>query len=167
MPTAVGDRYGALVVLELIGNSRNGTRVWLCQCDCGELTSKFTTQLNAGKALRCRGCFSISVAKQHVTHGMTGSPEWLSWRAMHSRCSNPNNPDYKHYGGRGIIVCERWKSFKNFYQDMGQRPERMTLDRKDVNGNYEPSNCKWSTHQEQALNKRKKEKVEGSICLPL
>lgn len=74
---------------------------------------------------------------------------------MNGRCSNPNDDRYKDYGGRGIRVCDRWKQFQNFLDDMGCRPDGKTLDRKDVNGNYEPDNCRWADSFEQAANKRK------------
>jgi hypothetical protein len=73
---------------------------------------------------------------------------------MKERCLYKNNPNYAYYGGRGITICERWMDFKNFLADMGERPDGMTLDRKEKNGNYEPDNCKWSTKSEQALNRR-------------
>lgn len=73
---------------------------------------------------------------------------------MLQRCTNPNDPAYRHYGGRGITVCERWQSFENFLADMGERPEGLTLDRTDNEGNYEPGNCKWATRAQQSANRR-------------
>lgn len=90
----------------------------------------------------------------HRTSAYT-SPTWISWRAMVERCTNPNASDYHNYGGRGIKVCDRWKgSFESFLEDMGERPKGKTLDRKEVNGNYTPENCKWSTTKEQSRNRR-------------
>src|ERR1051326_3174971 len=91
-------------------------------------------------------------------HGMVGTKTHNSWWNACRRCHNPNDEHYPNYGGRGIKVCKRWRGvygFRNFLDDMGERPEGKTLDRINVNGDYEPSNCRWSTHEEQMKNRRK------------
>lgn len=85
-------------------------------------------------------------------HGMTGTKTYNSWIAMISRCTRPENDRYHNYGGRGITVCKRWLKFENFYKDMGDRPAGKTLDRKDVNGNYTKSNCRWANPETQYSN---------------
>lgn len=148
-----GQRFGKLLVLSLVEKSKNGTTKWRCKCECGIEKVLFSTVLNRGqKSCGCDARAAASVAR--TTHGLTGSPTYNSWRSMHSRCLNNNNPDYAEYGGRGVGICEKWKEFESFLADMGTRPQGMSLDRKDNDGNYEPSNCKWSTAKEQANNRR-------------
>ena len=101
------------------------------------------------------------------THGMCGTPEYVAWKNMKARCTNPKNTHYENYGGRGIKVCDRWlHSFENFYADMGPRPEGMSLDRwPDNDGNYEPGNTRWATNHEQNINQRAKGKSQyRGVC---
>lgn len=85
---------------------------------------------------------------------------------MWTRCTNPNVKSYKDYGGRGVQICDRWKVFKNFLADMGERPEGRTLDRINVNGNYEPDNCRWATRKEQAMNTQKASRLGDEVDIP-
>lgn len=143
--TYPGARFGMLTVLEYVGGSK-----WLCRCDCGS-TSKHTRSNLASGGSRSCGC-----RRGGPTHGLSRSPEYRSWRAMLDRCYNPNTADYRHYGGRGISVFQKWKrSFSAFYAAVGQRPSSShSLDRINNNGNYEPGNVRWATKRQQNLNKR-------------
>lgn len=100
--------------------------------------------------------------KHHaITHGMSETSEYRSWAEMKSRCLNPKSRRFSYYGGRGITVCERWLDFQNFIDDMGNKPTpEHSIERIDVNGNYEPSNCKWVTFTEQQNNKRNTTMIE-------
>jgi hypothetical protein len=132
----------------------------LCKCECGELRSVKLNYLISGRTKSC-GCLIREFHKKPRTHGMAGrrnmAGEYKIWASMIQRCTNKNERCYKYYGGRGIWVCERWKTFINFYKDMGRRPSlEYSLDRIDVNGNYEPKNCRWTTIKVQSNNRTNK-----------
>lgn len=162
MPKALditGVRFGRLTAISYHSSSSQG-RNWLCKCDCGTETYCEANQLKRGHKRSC-GCLQIDHARKiKTTHGMANTPTHNSWKSMIARCNYKGNGSYPRYGGRGISVCERWLiSFENFYADMGEKPLGKTLDRIDVNGNYELTNCRWATDEEQDNNKTTSVKV--------
>lgn len=156
-----GKKFGRLEVLEclgarLVGETKKRKRVYyLCKCDCGNLVEKRGEAVRGG-TLSC-GCYHNEVtASINYKHGLSKSGEHRIWSHMKNRCINANDKKYHDYGGRGIEVCDRWRdSFEDFLSDMGMRPsQKHSIDRIDVNGNYEPGNCRWATSKEQCINKR-------------
>jgi hypothetical protein len=156
----VGQRFGRLVVLGLVGRSKAGVLLWLCQCDCGNTSTVQISSVRYGKSKSC-GCLGREItSKRSTKHGFRGTRIYRIWAGIKSRCLNPNEPGYqKYYGVRGISICDEWRdSFEAFRDHVMQLPhydeKGYSLDRVDNDGDYEPDNVRWATLTEQSRNNR-------------
>ena len=156
----LGQRFGRLTVIAESSERSAGRGMrWVCKCDCGTIKTIDAAALRRGATVSC-GCYNLEYLRNNIKHGYNRhekkDPTYTSWEKMLERCYRPTGAGYDRYGGRGITVCERWHDFKNFLEDMGERPgKEYTLDRIDSNGNYEPGNCRWADWETQNNNTRR------------
>jgi hypothetical protein len=149
-----GQRFGKLFVTGYAGRGYKRSSLWHVRCDCGTEKTASSTYLRHHNLMSC-GCGIGAPTHGASRRGGKMTSEYRIWQNMKGRCSNSNMGHFRHYGGRGIKVCDRWMDFQNFIDDMGQRPSLgHSLDRMDNDGDYEPGNCRWATATEQGANTR-------------
>jgi len=154
-----GKQFGRLTVIGKSAN-RHGRLYWSCVCDCGKSKAIAGRHLSSGATQSC-GCLKATNPSNRK-HGLTGTKTYRAYVHMIDRCYNKRDKSYKHYGGRGIAVCDRWKeSILHFVEDMGLSPEGLTLDRINCDGDYEPENCRWATQKVQQNNRRNNVVING------
>lgn len=163
----IGKKFNKITILDIVGKNKSYNIIVKCLCDCGNTFETLYTRVKHGRTKSC-GCLVVEAFKQgrylKTKHGMYKTRIYRIWCNMKDRCSNINNVRYSSYGGRGIKVCKRWKdSFENFKEDMYESyvkhvedfgEKDTTIERKNVNGNYELTNCTWATLREQTNNQR-------------
>lgn len=162
----IGQRFGRLTVIARLAERQNRKVMWRCRCQCGNETTAQGARLRSGITASC-GCLKIDQLRaRNISHGESqrGSvtTEYRCWSHLKERCLNMRSKDFRHYGGRGIKICDRWplgdeqrSGYECFLADMGRKPTAgHSIDRVDVNGNYEPSNCRWALDDTQAQNRR-------------
>lgn len=143
-----GRVFGSWTVLQFSHRTESRKTFWRCRCACGTEKAVRSDELTLGGSTRCRECGKVATG----AHGRT---LYKAWHSLRQRCENPKHSDWRHYGGRGITVCERWRVFANFYADMYPTYQPgLTIDRRNVDGPYAPENCRWATREQQGRNKR-------------
>jgi hypothetical protein len=151
-----GKQFGHWIVIKRATTSPHGDARWFCKCICGKEKTLYGFHLKSGGTKSC-GCLRYEANGGHgATRNKKETVEYRTWKNVIARCYNPKRKGFKYYGGRGIKVCDKWlNNYKYFLADMGLKPSsEYSIERIDVNGNYEPSNCKWATKVEQNRNKR-------------
>lgn len=167
MPAATsgieGKKFHRLTALRFSGWRMHGKRLWFFVCDCGRKITVPPNAVISGNTKSC-GCLAREGAASRASirnykHGCRHTPEYAAWKAMRERCDKPTHPAYHNYGGRGISVSPRWRTFANFIGDMGRKPApHFELDRINNDGNYEPGNCRWTTRSENIKNCRPRQR---------
>lgn len=154
MRDLTGIKYGKWVVSGFAYKTPKSV-YWQCRCECGTVKNVRDSTLLNGESSGC----GVGKCNHSYKHGNKKTRAYLAWQGMLNRCNNTRTKEFHRYGGRGIVVCDRWKQFVNFLEDMGEPAKGLTLDRKESDGNYEPSNCRWATRLEQGGNTCRVKKV--------
>lgn len=151
-----GRTCGEWAVIRKAGNVKGGGATWLCRCKCGTERAVLGSDLRKGKSTNCGCAATERIARLRKTHGATKTRLYSIWKNMRSRCNNPRSPQFKDYGGRGILICEQWDNFTVFAdwaRSNGYRDD-LSIERVDVNLGYDPNNCVWADAQAQSENRR-------------
>lgn len=161
----VGGQFGRLTVVGMARRLRSGAAVFRCRCECGTEKPIKASHVIEGRTRSC-GCVVTEMLEgRNTKHSLSKHKDYELWCGIVKRCENAKSTSYPNYGGRGITICARWRqSFAHFLADMGPRPSSQhSIDRLDVNGNYEPGNCRWATRAQQAQNTRRT-KLDGELA---
>jgi hypothetical protein len=157
---STGKKFGMLTAIKRDGVSNGGVVIWLCKCDCGNETHVYGSHLRNGHTISC-GCYNREFNQKTlfqrsvITHHMSGTRPYKIWFGIIKRCNNPKSKSYVKYGARGIAVCDKWLTFEGFWEDMQEGySDDLSIDRINVNGNYNKINCRWATNKEQCNNRR-------------
>jgi hypothetical protein len=160
----IGQKFHWMTILDMVKPHGHGWQA-LCRCECGNTKWVLFKNLPNGHTRSC-GCLSSLPLKSRPkwmvdtsASPRTGSRSYRCWQAIKQRCLNPNNASYRHYGGRGITICERWMNFDAFLEDMGDAPDGLSLDRINNDGGYCPENCRWADKKTQSRNSRQSRKI--------
>lgn len=158
-----GDVFHYLTVIKRMENASNGHSRWLCKCKCGKETVVMSSHLKNGKIKSCGCWWQEQKHEYRKIHGFAHKERLYNiWRGMKNRCYTKSHARFSEYGARGIIVCDEWKNDYSTFRDWAMHngyTEKLTIDRINVNGNYEPSNCRWVSMYEQSRNQRKNKKL--------
>lgn len=157
-------KFGKWTVISYNRRENNPRIHFNCICKYGYESNIQARAILDGSSKSCKYCAPLKHGHNRTASSKPTST-YRTWQGMHTRCNNPLNHDYSNYGGRGIKVCERWKSFENFLSDMGEKPPNLTLDRINNDGDYEPLNCRWTTRSVQNSNQRKRLCKKGASKL--
>lgn len=157
-----GKKFGRLTVIKMVERNKFNQIQYLCKCECGNEKIILGSVLRSGHTQSCGCLHKEIIGKASKKHGKTNTRIYQTWCNIKARCYNSANTYYYNYGGRGIIMCDEWKNnFENFYEwgiNNGYS-DNLTIDRIDVNGNYEPNNCRWTTREIQNKNTRRTRKI--------
>lgn len=173
MVDLTGKKFGYLTALRVVGETKWRNKIWECRCECGKLKNIPSSKLIQGRATNC-GCKTTEIKRKTASkHGITanGKPRTFTiWEGMKARCLNPKDINYHNYGARGISICNEWLTYENFHKwaIANGYKENLQIDRIDNDGDYEPSNCRWVTRQQNARNKRNSRNITViGITLPI